>query len=794
MPQARNIRKKRKNVLKTSSRFKRIATLSFWILFDVAFYGTILGMIAGAIYGYSVTDELINKFEGPRWKLPGKVYSNSLTLLPGQNISTINLKGRLIRLNYQQVSQKPKSQGEFIATTNFLEIFLRDFNYPREKFEGYLLRINLEGNLILSMSNVVTGKEIYTAELEPELIGRFFGEKYREERDIVTFDQVSPYLINAIVSIEDNSFFEHHGINFRGLLRSTLINIKNMRAVQGGSSITQQLVKNFYLTSVKTYTRKIKEAIMAVVLEMLYSKKDIFECYLNEVYFGHSGSVSICGVGEASKFYFGKSVINLKPQEAALLASLLKSPGIYNPRKEKGINRAKIRRDYVLSQMVETGLISKEEANKAIESEIKVQHHTPNYTIAPYFIEFLIKQLKEKYSFEILISEGFRVFTTLDVEMQFSSEKALKAGLENLEKTYPKLTDDPENLIQGAMIVMEPQTGFIRAMVGGRDFSKSQFNRVTTAKRQTGSVFKPFVYCTAFVMAEEGRFEFNPASILIDEPISISTGAGTWKPRNYGNKYAGKVTARVALEKSINIPAVKLSEMVGIENVIEIARKLGIKTMLPKFSAVALGSVDLNLLETANAYSTLASLGTRAEPISIVDVVDKENNVLSKRSVRVENAIPSGAAYLTVNIMKGVMNQGTGASARRMGFTAPAAGKTGTTNNYRDAWFVGFNPNLLAGVWVGFDNNRNLGLTGGRAALPIWTDFMKSQINESNAVDWDPPDSVVFHKIDSVNGKLAIYGCPKTIEEAFIKGMVPTEKCDEHADSIVDNFKSLFNQ
>ncbi len=400
--------KRHKNILKAPSPLKTVLYKVLWILFDLAFFAAIIGMIAGAIYGYSVTDELIEKFEGPRWKLPGKVYSNSLTLLPGQDISILNLKGRLIRLNYQQTAGKPRKKGEFLTSASYVEIYLRDFEYPREKTEGFPLRINLDGNIISSMINVKTGEELFTAELEPELIGRFFGAEYREERDLVAFNEVSPYLINAIISIEDNSFFRHHGINFKGLLRSTLVNLKNMRLVQGGSSITQQLVKNFYLTSQKSLNRKVKEAIMAVILEMLYSKEDIFECYLNEVYFGHSGSVSICGVGEASKFYFGKSVKNLNPQEAALIASLLKSPERYNPRKEKGVGKAKKRRDYVLNQMVQIGLISRQEADIAIASEIKVQHHTPTYTIAPYFVEFLIAQLKEKYSLEILVSEGFQ--------------------------------------------------------------------------------------------------------------------------------------------------------------------------------------------------------------------------------------------------------------------------------------------------------------------------------------------------------------------------------------------------
>ena len=415
MPARRKNRKKRTDDSRFLSLVREIADGIVWLLLYPVFFVALFGIIAAGIYGYSVTDELIEKFEGRRWKIAGHVYSDTLTLVPGNNVKTLGLTGKLVRLNYQPAKGELPRQGEYRAGQDAYDVYLHDFKYPWEKVQGYWLRLNMKDGRIQSMMNMTERKEVFSAELEPELIGRFFGPD-REERDLVAYEEVSPYLINAIVAIEDKAFFRHHGLNFRGLARMVIANLKAMKLVQGGSSITQQLVKNFYLTSERTIRRKVKEALMALVLERLYTKEEIFEVYLNEVYFGQSGSVSICGVGEASKFYFGKNVRSLDLAEAALLAGLIRSPEGYNPRKRE--ERAKLRRDYILSCMARQGLITEQQAEAAMRKKIKVQHHTPSYNIAPYFIEFLKQQLAEKYSPEVLISEGLKIFTTLDAGMQ----------------------------------------------------------------------------------------------------------------------------------------------------------------------------------------------------------------------------------------------------------------------------------------------------------------------------------------------------------------------------------------
>ena len=784
----------RKPVLKTNSAAKRVLFFLLYWGYTFAFYAALVGLIIGGIYALTITPDLKEKFEGHRWKLAGHVYSDSLAIVAGQNVNTLSLKDRLVRMNYQPTESDVPKKGEFKITEAYFDIHLRDFRTPDEKIAGYWLRLSTDKfGRIISMTDKTTNKSIYLAEIEPELIGRFFGP-HREERDVVGYEEISPYLTNAIVTIEDNRFFTHHGVNFRGLIRSTLVNLYHRRFMQGGSSITQQLVKNFYLTPERTLSRKLREMVMAVVLEMLYTKEEIFECYLNEVYFGQSGSVSVCGVGEASKFYFGKDVRDLDLAEAALLAGLIRSPDGYNPRKKDREQRAKIRRDYILSQMAENGLISKEQSDAARNQEIKVHHHTPTYTIAPYFVEFLKKQLSEKYSPDVLISDGLRIYTTLDVGMQRKAEKALREGLEELEKAYPRLKENPNKPLQAAMVVIDPNTGAIRAMVGGRDFAKSQFNRAVQSKRQTGSVFKPFVYTTAFVKAEEGEIELTASDIIEDSPVNIRSGNSLWSPQNYDRKFRGPVTVRQALEKSLNVPTVKIAQRVGTKSIIETAHKMGIVSELPPYPSIALGVAELSLLEVASAYSTLAALGTHAEPISIKDVISKENEALDKKTVRVKRAIPARAAFLTVHLLKGVVDRGTAARARRYGFKHPAAGKTGTTNDYKDAWFVGFTPNLLAAVWVGFDSEESLRLSGSSAALPIWINFMKSQTYGEAPIDWEPPPGVVFKKIDYQTGKLAVYGAPKIIEEAYLEGQEQDEKAEEYQDPLVEFFKKTLGK
>ncbi len=760
-----------------------------WLAFNLIFIAAWATAVLCALYAYQITDDVIDRFEGKRWKVPSRVYSDSLTILPGDSLEQIGLIERLKRLKYRRIESGDPAIGEFRIDKDAVQVHLRDFKYPWESARGYWLTIETAGGVVKKLTDHVREREIPAADIEPELIARFFGSQ-QEDREIVRYNEVSPYLRQAIVAVEDQRFFSHFGFDPFGFTRAMLANLIHMRFSQGGSTITQQLVKNFYLTSERTITRKAKEAVMAFVLEMIYDKDAIFEAYMNEVYFAQEGSISVCGVGQASSFYFGKDVRTLGLADSALLAAMIRSPAGYDPVRK--LEKAKGRRDYILKRMAGMGKITEEQAAQASAEEIKVLSRKPGKTIAPYYISFLKKQLEQRYSSDILISEGLSIFTTLDVDLQRKAEKAVREGLVELEETYKHLTKDPGRRVQAALVAIQPQTGFIRAMVGGRDFYQSPFNRAVQAKRQVGSVFKPFVYTTGFYKNYmDHSFDFTPARMVLDEKlVEPLPDTRQWMPHNYGNKYYGMISARKSLEKSLNVATARLALEIGIDDVADLAKNMGIKSELPRLPSLSLGTAELSVLEVAGAYATLANQGTHAEPIAVRDVVDQRGEVLEKKPVEIHRVLPPPVAFLTTNILEGVVNNGTGVRVRSMGFTKPCAGKTGTTNDYKDSWFVGYTPRMLAAVWVGFDDHAiPLNLPGSRAALPIWAKYMIMQAAKTFTAGFEPPEGIVRKKIDPATGKLAVFECPVIMDEYFIEGTEPTEECDAHKDSLLEFFK-----
>ncbi len=760
-----------------------------WFCFNIVFMVVWITAIACALHAYQITDDVIERFEGKRWKIPSRVFSDSLTILPGDSIAQVGLVSRLQRLKYRKIENGDPTMGEYRQGEDVLHVYLRDFKYPWQSARGYWLRVETSKGVVKRLVDHVRDKEIPSADIEPELIARFFGDRH-EDREIIRYSEVSPYLKMAIVTVEDRRFFKHFGFDPIGFTRAMLTNIIRLELRQGGSTITQQLVKNFYLTSERTMTRKAKEVVMAFVLEMIYSKDAIFEAYLNEVYFAQEGSISVCGVGQASNFYFGKDVRTLGLADSALLAALIRSPAGYDPVRK--LKKAKDRRDHILNSMQEAGLITPDQAAQAVAEQIKVKPRKSGKTIAPYYISFLKKQLEQRYTPDILISEGLSIFTTLDVGTQREAEKAVREGIAELEKKYKHLTEHDGHQVQAAIVVIQPQTGFIRAMVGGREFYESPFNRAVQAKRQVGSVFKPFVYTTGFFKAYQNKdLDFTPARLVLDEKLTEPlSDTRNWKPRNYGNKYYGMISARKSLEKSLNVATAKLALDIGIDDIADLTHKMGIQSDLPRYASLSLGTAELSVLEVAGAYGTLANQGTHAEPIAVRDVVDQKGNVLEKKPVEIHRVIPPSVAFLTTNILEGVVNHGTGVRVRSMGFTHPCAGKTGTTNDYKDSWFVGYTPKILAAVWVGFDDHSiALNLPGSRAALPIWTKYMISHAGKTAKTEFSVPEGIVRKKIDPTTGKLAVFECPVIIDEYFIEGTEPTEECEVHKDSLLEFFK-----
>ena len=676
-----------------------------------------------------------------------------------------------------------------------------------------------------------------------------FHSFYEQRRILVPLDKVPVPLKQAVLAVEDARFFEHHGLSARAIARALVMNVLARRKAQGGSTITQQLARGLFLTPEKNLSRKIKEALLSVEIEKRYSKERILELYFNLVYFGHGAY----GVEAAAQTYFKKSVGELTLAEAALLAGLPNAPNRFSPIVDP--ERARRRRDHVLSRMVDEKFIARAEADAASRTPFNEALFTRSSVIAPYFVEHVRQILEETYGAYALYNTGLKVYTTLNLRMHRAAEEALVGGLRDLDKAHgyrpvkaeglrgrigpytprpgeilpgtvvslkPKsievrvgryhgeiqleslkwtkvanpsetfregtpilvqvlrvndqhktlelgLEQQPE--LEGAFVALDPRDGAVKAMIGGYDFERSKFNRATQAKRQPGSAFKPFIYAAAF---DRG---LTPSTVIDDSPISFHTRVGgelvEWAPRNFDRKFRGPTTLRRALENSINVVTVKLLQEVGVDRVVRLAHQVGIESDLRREMALALGVSEVTPLELVSAYGVFANGGVRAEPFAIRRVTDQQGRTLEQHVTETQEVMRPETAYVLVNVMKGVIQRGTGARARVL--DRPLAGKTGTTDDATDLWFVGFSPSLVAGVWIGYDVKRSLGSaeTGGRLALPIWVQFMQKALPDSKDEDFPVPENVVAVLVDHQTGLRAYPGDPDTIMEYFIKGAEP---------------------
>lgn len=519
---------------------------------------------------------------------------------------------------------------------------------------------------------------------------------------------------------------------------------------------------------------------MAALAEWRYGKDEILENYLNEIYLGQNGVQGIFGVWEASQFYFARPPQELSLSDMALLAGLIRAPNALSPLRRP--ERALQRRDTILRLMRDEGEISQSEYDAAISEPLHVAAMHARNNAAPYFVDFLRDDLSRNYPRDVLNSDGLGIFTSLDLQLQQMAADAVREGLAELERRYPRLAERPaEHRVQAALIALRPQTGAIVAMVGGRDYETTQFNRAAHAHRQPGSIFKPFVFLAAFEAARDAEDPVTPATKVTDEPFEWKYDGGTWKPSNYRDQYFGEVTARRALELSLNAATSRIAARVGLEPILDVARRAGIESPLPPYPSVVLGAVEVTPLEVAQAYAVIANQGLKAAVRGSSKVVDREGQIVERRPMAVERAVSPEAAYLVTHLMEGVIDHGTARGVRERGFNRPAAGKTGTTNDARDAWFAGFTPELLAVVWVGFDDNEALGLTGADAAVPIWTDFMQRATAAAPPSTFRPPTGVALVRIDPYTGGIATAACPETILEAFWRGQEPTAPCPLHS-------------
>jgi penicillin-binding protein 1B len=744
--------------------------------------------LGGGWWAWSVLrrldQRLVERFDGKRWEIPSKIYSDSFTIYAGSQVSLLGVVERLERLDYRRVDGEVTRAGEYRyqPSAQRLEVYLRDFSYPSGMLSGFPARLEILGQAGASITRLDSGQSSDSVQFEPEILAGIYDEA-AQERHVVKLVEVPKILVQAVLAAEDRRFLEHYGIDWRGVLRAMVANLKSGRVVQGGSTLTQQLIKNFFLTGSRTMERKITEAVMALLAEWHYGKLEILETYLNEIYLGQRGSRGIYGVWEGAQFYFGKEPKDLTIGEAAMLAGLIRSPAHLSPMRNPTV--AKRRRDEVLRALADGGEITGEEFRQALGEPLPSRAPIAEATEAPYFVDYVRGELEDEYSSSTLTSEGFRIFTTLDPSLERAAEEAVTLGLAALEKRHPALAKKPETL-QGALLAVQPHTGEIKAMVGGRSYGESQFNRVTEAARQPGSVFKPIVFVAALEDEEQkGARTFLPTRRVPDTPFTWLYEGRRWSPENYNQEYHAEVTLRQALELSLNSATARIAQEVGLDHIHDVAMRLGLPESLPRIPSMVLGSVEVTMYEIAEAFATIANLGFRAEPSAVRAVLDVDGRPIERNVLGASQAISPRVAYLVTAMMQGVVDRGTAHQVRSAGLEFAAAGKTGTSNDGRDAWFVGFTPDLLVVVWVGFDRNDVVGLSGAQAALPIWIEFMKTVTAGQPSTPFLVPPGIQTAWIDPLSGALATLHCPERLEESFLEGEAPTEPCPLHAEAAV---------
>jgi penicillin-binding protein 1A len=619
--------------------------------------------------------------------------------------------------------------------------------------------------------------------------GGLIGEFFYEKREIVSLDRVPNYLIQAFVAGEDARFFQHKGLDYLAILRALLRNVFSGEIVQGGSTITQQVVKSLLLSPEKSFARKIREAILAYKIEKYLTKEEILFLYLNQIYLGH-GSY---GIAAAAENYFGKTIDELTISEAALLAGLPQAPSKSSPYHHP--QQAKKRQVYILNRMAEEGFISSNEATKAAQAPYSIRSkEKPSFEKALHFLEYVRRYVEEKYGKEALYKNGLQVFTTIDLHFQKTAQEAMEAGLREIEKREKYPSASMPSTPEGALVCFDIESGYVKAMVGGREFKKSQFNRATQARRQTGSAFKPIIYASAL---DKG---YTPASIVVDAPIVFEWGNQKWKPKNFEGKFLGPTTFRNALTHSVNVVTVKIAQDIGVDYIRDYAKKLGISSPLYHELSMALGSSSLSLYELTKAYTVFANHGRSFKPIFIKKILDRDGNLLEENLPSFylgedndgeEQIITPQTAYLITYLMEGVVQHGTGWRARSL--NRPVAAKTGTTDQFMDAWFIGYTPELITGVWVGFDEEKPLGEneTGARAASPIWVNFMSKILKDKPKKDFPVPGGIEFMKIDPKTGQVSLG--KEGVLECFREGTGPTQKTASSLETSTDFFKFDFN-
>ena len=755
------------------------------------------------------------RMSGQIFNNAAKIYARPQTIAVGQRLSPQELASYLRRAGYtEQGKESDSAMGSFRMKNSAVEITPGGESFHAA--EPATIRFD-EGKVSSIFLHVRGTQSPTSYELEPQMITSLFGGEDRSKRQLVTFDQIPKGLVDAVVAIEDRRFFQHSGVNYYRLMEAAAADILHGHRGQGGSTITMQLSRGFFLTPEKTMKRKLTEILISIELEQKFSKQRIFEMYANLVPMGQRGSYSISGFGEASRAYFNKDIKDLTLPECALLAGIIQRPSYLSPYRHP--DRAMVRRNLVLDSMVDTGAITQQQADRAKATPLKLAAPNVEASDAPYFVDLVKDELTSQYNESELNEQAMRIYTTLDPDLQRAAAEAVEVGMKLVDEQVIKqrthktkvgtganakteVSVDNGPMPQVAVVVIDPHTAEVLALVGGRNYGTSQLNHAI-AKRPTGSIFKPFVYAAAINTALTGQKIsvghsnpdsganapptidtsgapgiFTPATLVDDSQVSIAFGDQVYEPRNYHEAFHGEVTARYALALSLNNATVRVAQGVGFGAVASLAKAAGIGSVRAT-PAIALGAYDASPLEMSGAYTVFSNGGVRESPLMLKSIRDAHGAMLNDYHNESKDALDPRVAYVMTTMMQAVVDSGTGATVRARGFTAPAAGKTGTSH---DAWFAGYTSNLLCIVWVGNDDYTDIKLAGGATAAPIWAEFMKRAQKVPRYSDmkgFPAPSGVVSLQLDKVTNRLATPSCPQTYYVAFIAGTEPKQNCEQ---------------
>jgi penicillin-binding protein 1B len=740
-----------------SSKKSRSSGLRPWLAwgFKLGLVGLVI--LAGfAVYLDAVVQE---KFSGKRWTVPAKVYARPLELFVGQKLSKDDFLRELDALGYRR-ENSASGPGAVAVAGNTIDMYSRGFQFYEGTEPARAIRVRFSGDYVAGLTQA-GGANLAVARLEPMLIGGLY-PAHQEDRILIKIDQVPAYLIDALVAVEDRDYFEHFGVSPKGIARAIWINATSGRLVQGGSTLTQQLVKNFYLTNERTLLRKATEAMMAVLLELHYDKREILEAYLNEVFLGQDGQRAIHGFGLASQYFFSQPISELKLEQVALLVGMVKGPTYFNPRRNP--ERAMTRRNLVLDLLAEQGSITPEEAAAAKQKPLGVtQRGSMADSSFPAFLDLVKRQLREDYREEDLTEEGLRIFTSFDPILQLKAEEALAESLKRLAGR--KGVDE----VQAGMVVTNPETGEIQALIGSRQPRFAGFNRALDAVRPIGSLVKPAIYLSAL----ERPSQYTLTSWLEDEPFSVKGQDGqVWTPQNYDRKAHGSIFLYQGLAHSYNLSTAKLGLDIGVPNILKTLQRMGMKRDWPAYPSMLLGAGALTPMEVADMYQTLANGGFNTPLRGIRSVLTSDGQPLGRYPFKIQQRFDPGAIYLVQNAMQRTMREGTGSSVyNQLPSSLNLAGKTGTSNDSRDSWFAGFSQDLLAVVWLGRDDNGPTPLTGATGALQVWTGFMRKA--DPLPLDMPIPENVTMAWVDRTTGQGSASGCPNAVQMPYIRGSEP---------------------